>query len=641
MSDRNFDPNFPQGQFETSWARISLDFGPLGYELVEEVVEDTQNPADMIRQEIQQMISALKSAQGLPSESDIQKLDHVDLTAELFEKLCETKNVDELSALLDEKFEQQDETASGAKAQEGAHSGTDSDEIEPASENEPAELSEDERLDQEIERRITEATSDDVVKELLLASVDMPQLMVYEADKGHVEVYVLCTESNDDLLTVEVDEKGDFALGSSFEVFAAELMEKLPTRGGICADQESYTVSAPVTEIGEELTLNADAKVSALIEIEMGELALHIGQVALLNPIEAAPTDHGWTLVTSDAISVLSLVSHLQRTSVVAAATENSHHLSFIFPGNSEPVAMDEFDEGTWGQWMQKVVGSPGDDTHSGVVIDLVWGVPKVLTRHVPQRSQALDSLWLLPGMLPEPLNFVRMNDEIDNLTWVYGLDDSTSKRLRNYVENYESDLGMESVLQLLGHTDDLAKVAEGRADISTFTGYKSFAPDMSTMKAIAESVTSYPSGDSALASARRAAMERPWIFTVDGAMQIGASGVLAFITARRRAQGNPARGTSFASVALASAGLTELIVARTFNRLQKLRVEQDAYDDRANDKMLTKYLGDMANEAPGKSLRKVLDSTLWGAKAHQRASQAKGKAAKDAKKYLRKFFGQ
>ncbi|GAA1742979.1 hypothetical protein HF984_08910 [Rothia terrae] len=640
MSDRNFDPNFPQGQFETSWARISLDFGPLGYELVEEVVEDTQNPADVIRQEIQQMISALKSVQGLPSESDIQKLDHVDLTAELFEKLCETKNVDELAALLDDDSEEVQTAQDVAEAHDQSEQMSEPPTVASADDSE-TELSEEERIDQELERRITEATSDDVVKELLLASVDMPQLMVYEADENHVEVYVLCTEADEELLTVEVNEKGELSQGAPFELFAAELIEKLSTRGGICADQQSYTVSAPVTEIGEEMTLNADAKVSALIEIEMGELALHIAQVALLNPIDAAPTDHGWTLVTSDAVSVLSLVSYLQRPCVVAAVTENSHHLSFIFPGSSSPVAAPEYDEGTWGDWMQKVVGVPGDDTESGVVIDLVWGVPKVLTRHVPQRSVALDTLWLLPGMLPEPLNFVRMNDEIDNLTWVYGLDDPTSKRLRNYVENYESDLGMESVLQLLGHTDDLAKVAEGRADISTFTGFKSFAPDMSTMKAIAESVTSYPSGDSALATAQRAAMDRPWILTVDGAAQLGASGVLAFIAARRRAQGNPARGTSFASAALASSGLTELIVARTFNRLQKLRAEQDAADDRANDKMLTKYLGEVTGETPTDSIRKALDSTAWGAKAHRKASQAKGKAKDGAKKYLRKFFGQ
>lgn len=641
--------------YETSWARISLDFGPRGYELAEEIAAESQkaqgDPAERIRREIQQMIEAVRGgAQNLASADEVQKLDDMELTAEIFEQLCQGQTPEDIAALAEseepaDSCEALTDTDTDTDARADSQHSTDS---EPTSDTEGSDDSADSlathisdeednehaRAEAEMERRITEATAEDVVRELLLAAVDLPQLLVYESDETTVDVYVLCIHDGDELLTAEVDEDGTITTGQNFELFAADLMELLPTRGGICADQESYTVSAPVTEIGEELTVDADARCAALVEISMNELASQIGQVAVLNPVETAPARDGWVLLTSDAVSMVSLLSQLQRPSLVVSSTESSHQLSFLLPQGVE----SEYEEGSVGRWMQQVVGTPSDDD-SGLVIDLFWGSPKVLTRYIPQGSVALDALWLLPGMLPEPLNYVRINDEIENLTWLYNLDGTEAKRLRNYIEDTASDTSMESVLQLLGHTIDVARVADDRADISMMPGYRSFEPDASAAQPLVEAVAEAKEGKGNSQELTKELTKRPWLFVADSAAQLGASGVLAVLAARKHARGDSARGVAFASAALASVGVTELVVARAFNKLQKQQQKADAREARKSQ--IPKYLNAPVEPTTRvERVRQAFETSELGSKVQRLGQVAKRRTKSKAQKFLRKFLG-
>ncbi|QRZ62348.1 hypothetical protein [Rothia sp. ZJ932] len=610
--------------YETSWARISLDFGPRGYELAEEIAgeEDQGDPAERIRREIQQMIEAVRGADSI-SESEFIELDNMELTAEVFEQLCDGVSPEELKELAGEVEGATDAepTEPEADARPGETERADNSEEtlgEPLSEEEA-------RAEEEMERRITEATAEDVVRELLLAAVDLPQLMVYEADETTVNVYVLCVNENDEWVTAEVDEKGRIAPGLAFESFAAELMELLPARGGICAEQDSYSFSVPVTELGEELTVDADSTCAALVEISMDELTQQVPQLLLTCALEAAPSSNGWVLLSADYMTLALVIDQLSRPAVVVASTDNSHQLSFVLPGGFNPT----FDEGSVGEWMQGVVGTPSADI-SGVLIDLHWGANKVLTRYLPQRSVALDTLWALPGLLPDPLSYVRLDDEIENLTWIYNLDDTESKRLRNYIEDTGSDTGMESVLQLLGYSVEVARVADARADMTHMPGYRAFAPD-------ADEEDDVPGSESStLAFVSGESHKKPGM--LDGVAQLGASGILALIAARRRTQGVSSQNAALASAALASAGISEIVMARTLEKLQKIKGEQKAGESSVQT---PSRHGKAAGNRGAARVRDFLDSSELGEKAHRAGSEAKKRTREQTQKFLRKFFGQ
>ncbi len=579
-------------QFITSWARISLDYGQAGFDLadLQPEPEEAGEPADRLRLEIEQMIGMIRQA-GQDTEHDskevvdqddplLARIKGMDLSVDLLEKMLtqqiketgsipEAERLEENSLSLDLELDTDDVSTVNLPTVEQEESISAS---EPAPDdlNDLHSADQDLDLTSEFDQRVREATSDDVVQSLLLASLDLPEVLVYESDEQHVDVYVLCIQEDDQLLTARLNDQGKLETGIDFEEFASELMSELPTRGGLCAGEDSYRYSAPVTVLGEELSLDADSRIAALIELELPEVPLLVADTLVATPVGAVPADNGWSLISTDPVSMLNLLQKLAKPAIVAESNGVNHHLSFIVPGQSAQPAQSS--QPARSQWMHRVVGDPNPkSTDSGAVIDLVWGAPKTITRYLPQNSYALETLWALPGVLPDPLNYVRINDEIENLTWVYGLDESTAKRLRNYVESSDSELGMESVLQLLALPDELAKIALGTLDLETLNGYRVFTPDMSLGRAMTESALAYPNGRDSFSALNRELIERPWIFAVDGMVQLTASSALALWAARRKARGDSSKVAAMGAVALLGSGVTELALSRAYRKLKDL----------------------------------------------------------------------
>ncbi|GGH58644.1 hypothetical protein [Rothia aerolata] len=574
-------------QFLTSWARISLDFGHSGIEVAHDTEPVADDPTERLRREIEQMIGAIRqSAKGDSSSTDpvVQRLEGMNVTPELLEEMlsaeAEADSIPDSERAADEPEEPRglrprannDMVVVDLTIPPTTPDAEDNAENDSAENGDTLEPSED--FDPEFDRRVSEASSEDVVQALVLASVDLPEVMVYEADEDHVDVFVLCLQLDDEaMVTAHLGEDGKLTKGSDFEEFAENLLEHLPARGGLCATEDSYSVQAPVTVLGEELRLDADSLVAALIELEAPEVPTLVADTFVASPVSAVPADNGWTMISTDPVSMLNLLRSLAKPAIVAESNGTNHHLSFVVPGGHGRAS--GFEKGTWGEWMNRVVGDPvPDDTDSGAVIDLHWGAPKTLTRYVPQNSFALDTLWTLPGNLPEPLNFVRTNDEVENLSWIYGLDETATKRLRNYVEDSASELGMESVLQLLDLPDELSKIVLGQFDIETLAGHKIYFPDMGVGEVVKESLTAYPNGDDRLSSVSRQLMDRPWIFAVDGAVQLSASALLAGMAARRRARGQSARTAALGALALFGTGLAEFAVSRSYQKMKDLNAD-------------------------------------------------------------------
>lgn len=627
MSDNSsLHENPSDEQLITSWARISLDFGATGIEVAEADEADTHEPTAQLRQEIQDMIGVIRqAAQANSSEksTDAVMPSDEELTEEIFQRMLADaeNNLDIPDA---EKSTGGEEGEKQLEVSEDLVSVTDG----PSKQDDAsAEL-----LDPEIEREILEATSDDVVKALLLASVDRPEILVYEADAKHVDVFVLTVEVEDDeFVTAQLGEDGVLRPGTNFEEFAAELMEELPTRGGLCATQDSYSYSVPVTTLGEELTLDADSEVAALIELEMPDVPALVAQSLTVGPVDVVPADNGWSLISCDPVSMLHILQNLGKPAIVAESTEYSQHLAFVVPGDN---GRNEEPTGDWSEWMNRVVGTPvPHDVDAGAIINLVWGPAKKQTRYLPRESFALDTLWLLPGILPEPLNFVQMNDEIENLTWFYGLDETASKRLRNYVESSDSELGMESVLQLLGLPLELSKVAQGRVDMESIPGHRSLAPHMSVAKVVSESVSAFPNGTDAVSQVQRVLRGRPWIFTADGVAQLGASGLLALAATRKLSRGESARVQAALAILLAGSGVSEIAIGRVYSKLKTsdnraLGVEKKVVSDVPS---LVEELDTESEKSPqgGKS------------KIARNLRNLRHKTKEQTRQQLRKFFGE
>lgn len=565
-------------QLSTSWSRISLDFGPDGFTADDESGEpDEDSTQSVVRVEIENMINAIKRAaeESGDRENNGRDLADLDVTAEQLEKMLGQRVADDDSvpesergsdegplegdAVLKPRLEDDtmvvDLATSPLLNQDAGDDGDDSSTATHATD-------EDDHNDQdEQDRRAREATSDDVVEALMLAAVKLPEVLVYEADEHHVDVFVLCVNHRDEVLTAHLGEDGKLRPGDAFEEFAAELMGQLPVRGGLCANEDSYLLSAPVTALGEELVLDADAHVAAYLQVPFEQLRQAVHSSDLMGPVDAAPVDDNAVLLTAPAAILLPLLSQLRCAAVVTEVTEFNQHLAFVVPdsfdGFSDQVAGIEG------------VGSPDPEpSAAGTVIDLTWGAPKTLTRYLPQNSYAVDTLWLLPGNLPEPLNFVRMTDELENLTWVFGLNDSAAKRLHNYVEDSASELGMESVLQLLDLPGELAKLSSETIEIESLENHEVLYPATATYEDPLEGLGEIP--PHALQAVRQQVQRRPWLMTLDGVAQLSVSGALAIFAARRRAQGLSARPASVGAAALLGTGLAELALSRTYIKVQE-----------------------------------------------------------------------
>lgn len=572
------------------WARVQLDFGPSGIELddaeaVDSEGDDVAAPMERIRQELEQMIGAIRDAQVQAQAQDRLGEDDV---ARMESLLNESGKLEELVAQVTEEERQKDaeatfggpdgaggpgEPAEGAEVTEAASEsepGTETvDKLEPPAdedaEREAEELAERERLDAEIEQRIVETTAEDVINALMLVGLDLAEVLLHETLEDSVNLYVLCTVDGDSLRTVHMDDSGELTYGSEFYGFVDELLEELPVRGGICADQFSYSYTAPVTALGEELALSADGTCAALVEAPMSDLPAFVGEAVLAGPVYAAPADNGWSLIATDPVSLGNLLSLMRVPSIVAESAEGMKHLAFVFPGSTQ-----NFGDGTVGQWLSQTVGTTPDSDDMGTVIEFAWGAPKVLMRFIPQGSRALDYLWLLPGVLPEPIESVRAMEDVDNLTWLYGLDEQTANRFSNYVFDASSETGMESVVQVLRLPEELVKAVADSTVMADFVGFREFTPNMTGMELLKESVTAYPNGTDPLSKINRKLMACPWAIAADGAVQLGASGALAVWAARRVARGQSGRGQAMVAATLGAAGIAELVLARVYGRLKE-----------------------------------------------------------------------
>ncbi|MDO4898338.1 MAG: hypothetical protein Q3965_03420 [Rothia sp. (in: high G+C Gram-positive bacteria)] len=606
------------------WARIQLDFGPSGIEL--ENLEpgegiDENTPEARLRRELEQMIGAIAQAHAAKTTPALGEDDLAEMESLLNEPGKLESMVEQV--LREEQEAEKTQQDGGAQLAEEELVG----DPEEVDEDAAREAQERARLDAEIEQRISETTAEDVVNALMLASIDMGEVLVHEVSEDNVNLYVLCQAEDENLSTVHMSDSGEISVGQPFDIFVDALLEQLPVRGGICADQYSYSVGAPVTALGEELALSNDGTAAALVELQMAEIPAFIGQAPLVGPIAAAPADNGWSLITGDPVSLVNLLSIMNVPSIVAETAEGMQHLAFVFPGSSPA-----YEEGTVGQWMSKVVGSP-DDTDLGSVLEFAWGAPKKMTRYVPRESAVLDYLWLLPGVLPEPLHDIRAAEETDNLTWLYGLDEQTSKRFANYVNDATSETGMESAVQVLSLPEELVKIASGAGDMQEFVGYREFTPEMTGMDLLKESVTAYPNGSDTFSAVSRELMRRPWLVTADGAAQLGAAGAFALWAARRAARGDNPRAAIVAAAALGASGSAELVLARVLRRLKAINFVQESATGQQPVSLMEELEAQLqppAETAEGKQMPKVL-----------RNAKALGQRAKDsAEGKLRRFFG-
>ncbi|MEX3609694.1 hypothetical protein VVR12_01420 [Rothia sp. LK2588] len=567
-------------QLATSWSRISLDFGPDGFTADDEAGEPAEDSTQsVVRVEIENMINAIKRAaeESGDRENNGRGLADLDVTAEQLEKMLGQRVADDDSvpdsergsdegplegdAVLKPRLE--DDTmvvdlATSPLLNQDAGDDDDNSSTDTHATDEDDHDDQDEQAD--LDRRAREATSNDVVEALMLAAVKLPEVLVYEADDHHVDVFVLCVNHHDEVLTAHLGENGKLHPGDAFEEFAAELMGQLPVRGGLCANEDSYLLSAPVTALGEELVLDADAYVAAYLQVPFEQLRQAVHTSDLMGPVDAAPVDDNAVLLTAPAAILLPLLSELRCAAVVTEVTEFNQHLAFVVPDSFDHITEQVAIEG---------IGSPDPEpSAAGTVIDLTWGAPKTLTRYLPQNSYAVDTLWLLPGNLPEPLNFVRMTDELENLSWVFGLNDSATKRLHNYVEDSASELGMESVLQLLDMPGELAKLSSETIEIESLENHEVLYPAAATYEDPLEGLGEIP--PHALQAVRQQVQRRPWLMTLDGVAQLSVSGALAIFAARRRAQGLSARPATVGAAALLGTGLAELALSRTYIKVQE-----------------------------------------------------------------------
>lgn len=632
MSDfaiEDLEPSEPQ----MLWARVQLDFGPTGIEpddieTSKTLDENPDSPEARLRRELEQMVGAIQQARGATNnalgEQDLAELENLLKEPGALENMFEK--------VLTEHRENEDSETSevdSAKAEAQVHNEASetADDLDPfEQEKAEQEAEERKRLDAEIEQRIVDTTAEDVINALMLASIDSAEVLVHETTQETVNLYVLCESDGQSLTTVHMQGDGAVGPGLPFDEFVDDLLEQLPVRGAICADQFSYSFSAPVTALGEELALSSDGTAAALVELPMTEIPTCVGQTPLAGPIEAAPADNGWSLLTGDPVSLINLLSIMRVPSIVAETSEGMQHLAFVFPGSSRLL-----EEGPVGGRMTKVVGSP-DDSDVGSILEFAWGAPKVLTRYIPRDSTVLDYLWLLPGVLPEPLNEIRAAEEIDNLAWLYGLDDQTSKRLANYVNDVTSETGLESVIQVLQLPEELSKVATSEGAMQEYVGYREFTPEMTGMDLLEQSVTAYPNDSGPLNAVARELMARPWLVAADGAAALGAAGAFALWAARRAARGGNPKAALIAAAALGASGSAELVMASVYRKLKSVNFVQDPAPQAPS------LMDELRAQVEGTETDKVSPAEP---KVVRRARQVGQRVSESARQGLKKFFGK
>lgn len=392
---------------------------------------------------------------------------------------------------------------------------------------------------------------------------------VYEMQGGRAQLYILCEQSQAGgaLGTVHTNEEGELFAGVALETFVDELVASFPDgRVQWVLDGSDFLHTADFSDGLDRLNLDPAGRCAALVELPMSELPGYMRPELMAGEVHAAPADKGWSLLHADSLTLGRLMQTMNVPAIVAEKTFFAQNLSFVLPSDSaqEPA------EGSVTEWVNRALGTP-DTARVGAVLTFSWSATaKRGAVSLPFESPVGDMLWSLPGRLTDPHQDIVTGDNLDQLIWLYGLDEQATRRLTNYVMDGASAEGLESALHALELPEELLKVIEGSVLLADFVGYREFSPQMSGLDRLKESITAYPNGTDTLSAVSRELIQRPWLAAADGFAQLGASGALAVWATRRLVKGQSARGAAVAAAALGASGAAELVIARAYRKLHE-----------------------------------------------------------------------
>ncbi|MFW0119542.1 hypothetical protein ACN08Y_06450 [Rothia sp. P5764] len=393
---------------------------------------------------------------------------------------------------------------------------------------------------------------------------------VYEMQGGRAQLYILCEQSQAGgaLGTVQTNEEGELFAGVALKTFVDQLAASFPAgRVQWVLDGSDFLHTANFSEGLDRLDLDPAGRCAALVELPMSGLPGYMRPEIIAGEVQAAPADKGWSLLQADSLTLSRLIQTMNVPTIVAEKTFFAHNLSFVLPSQSAQGPA----EGSVTDWVNRALGAP-DNAHLGAVLTFSWsGIAKRGAVSLPFESPLGDMLWSLPGRLPNPHQDIVTGDNLDQLIWLYGLDEQASRRLTNYVMDGASAEGLESALHALELPDELLKVIDGSVLLADFVGYREFSPQMSGLDRLKESVTAYPNGTDRLSAVSRELIQRPWLAAADGFAQLGASGLLAVWATRRLLKGQPARAAAVSAAALGASGAAELVLARAYSWLHQV----------------------------------------------------------------------
>lgn len=534
------DTQQPLDPQHLTWARLTLDFGPLPGEV--KPAQPSGPVETSIRQELEEMIGLLRQAhQQAPvrQQEEEARIDQLAQDPQKFEDL--------LQAILGQDQPEERET-------------------EPTSQEAPT----DSVLDGELPTAQT-ASTDEVIQALALALVRGPELLVTERQEEGLVAYLLIEEGQQ-TRTVAVDAQGQLAPGRPLEDFFDYLLEEVPIWGISCQSSASYLLTSSHDPAQGALVLDEEAQVAALVELPMTLLPQRLAKSGLEGSLQAAPADRGWSLVKTDPATLLALIQELEVAAIVAEYLPARQSLTFYLPAEQE-----DFEQGSVGQWMTDLMGSP-DPQQEGTVLSFAWGPSKRPLRSLPEDSEAASYYWELPAPLPREIQQEDISQNLEQLAWLYGLSDQVVNRLANYVYDTQSETGLESSLLALDLPPELYKVLQDSSLIESLVGYRQLDPQMSQVEALSESMTAYPNGTDPVSQVSRELLERPWILAADGLGQLGLSAGLGMMASRRLRRGQGAAGLMAASAFLGLSGLSELALSQALGRLrQKNQMDQVA----------------------------------------------------------------
>lgn len=576
MTDSQREPaqqNTSRGQVVGSdvlWVRLRIDRAQSGVDWRELIsaanggeaedhqLADADDQTSLLSDVEQQVRDQLESIIGMIREQAQAPAQSYEYTDD------ELKSLDELAAD-PEKFDDLIQQIMQAELEE-----EDTDELPEPSESEPTDLTTEQLqaltgdLTPEAQAAIEELNWE-IIPDLEGYLESAATVTALETDGRHAQLFVLCERvpGQASLRTVQTDGTGVLLPGQPLADFLTQLEQTFPGATDLLPQKpgEDYYL-ASFSQGTDSLNLDPWGKSAALVELSMAEIATYMQPELTHGDVEAAPADKGWSLITADPQTLASLLEAMDVPSIVAEQTLFGQNLTFVLPANSTGP-----EEGSVTDWVNQVMGTP-DSGLVGSVITFSWSPYTKIGSSLERTSSEVGNLvWSLPGLLPAPFRELAARDQLEQLIWLYGLDEQTANRLTNYVLDCESNDGLESTIHALELPEGL-KVLTGAVGLDEFVGYRRFTADMNGLDRFKESVTAYPNGTDTLSTVSREIRQRPWLLTADAAAQLGASGALTLWAARRAAQGRSPRAALIAAATLGATGAAEMLIARVYQRV-------------------------------------------------------------------------